>query len=53
MVTFPKAQVWIQKEDYYYFVGEAWQKECRNHGFYKRDVDSLVSRNITAQTDTG
>ena len=46
---FPKAHVWIQKEDYNYFVGEAWQKEGRHHGFYKRDVDSLVSLNIAGK----
>jgi glyoxylase-like metal-dependent hydrolase (beta-lactamase superfamily II) len=46
---FPKAHIWIQKEDYNYFVGEAWQKEGRNHGFYKRDVDSLVSLNIAGK----
>jgi len=46
---FPKAHIWIQKEDYNYFVGEAWQKEGRNHGFYKRDVDSLISQNIAGK----
>jgi glyoxylase-like metal-dependent hydrolase (beta-lactamase superfamily II) len=46
---FPKAHIWIQKEDYNYFVGEAWQKEGRNGGFYKRDVDSLVSLNIAGK----
>ncbi|HEY8733624.1 MAG TPA: N-acyl homoserine lactonase family protein [Puia sp.] len=46
---FPKAHVWIQKEDYNYFVGEAWQKEGRHGGFYKRDVDSLVSLNIAGK----
>jgi glyoxylase-like metal-dependent hydrolase (beta-lactamase superfamily II) len=46
---FPNAHIWIQKEDYNYFVGEAWQKEGRNHGFYKRDVDSLVSQNIAGK----
>jgi glyoxylase-like metal-dependent hydrolase (beta-lactamase superfamily II) len=46
---FPKAHIWIQKEDYNYFVGEAWQKEGRHGGFYKRDVDSLVSLNITGK----
>jgi len=43
---FPKAHVWIQKEDYNYFVGQAWQIEGRHQGFYKRDVDSMVSLNI-------
>ena len=46
---FPKAHVWIQKEDYNYFVGQAWQKEGRHGGFYKRDVDSLVSLNIAGK----
>jgi glyoxylase-like metal-dependent hydrolase (beta-lactamase superfamily II) len=46
---FPKAHVWIQKEDYNYFVGQAWQKEGRHQGFYKRDVDSLVSLNIAGK----
>ena len=46
---FPRAHVWIQKEDYNYFVGQAWQKEGRHQGFYKRDVDSLVSLNIAGK----
>ena len=46
---FPLAHVWIQKEDYNYFVGQAWQKEGRHQGFYKRDVDSLVSLNIAGK----
>jgi glyoxylase-like metal-dependent hydrolase (beta-lactamase superfamily II) len=46
---FPKAHVWIQKEDYNYFVGQAWQKDGRHGGFYKRDVDSLVSLNIAGK----
>ena len=46
---FPQAHVWIQKEDYNYFVGQAWQKEGRHGGFYKRDVDSLVSLNIAGK----
>ena len=46
---FKKAHIWIQKEDYNYFVGEAWQKDGRHGGFYKRDVDSLVSLNIAGK----
>ena len=46
---FPNAHLWIQKEDYNYFVGQAWQKEGRHHGFYKRDVDSMVSLNIAGK----
>jgi glyoxylase-like metal-dependent hydrolase (beta-lactamase superfamily II) len=46
---FPNAHIWIQKEDYNYFVGAAWQKEGRHGGFYKRDVDSLVSLNVAGK----
>src|ERR1022692_4927686 len=46
---FPKAHIWIQKEDYNYFVGEAWQKEGRHGGFYKRDVDTMVSLNLAGK----
>ena len=46
---FPQAHVWIQKEDYNYFVGQAWQKDGRHQGFYKRDVDSMVSLNIAGK----
>jgi len=46
---FTKAHIWIQKEDYNYFVGEAWQKEGRHGGFYKRNVDSLVSLNVAGK----
>jgi glyoxylase-like metal-dependent hydrolase (beta-lactamase superfamily II) len=46
---FPKAHIWIQKEDYNYFVGEAWQKQGRHGGLEKRDVDLLVDRNVAGQ----
>lgn len=46
---FPKAHIWIQKEDYNYFVGEAWQKDGRHNGFYKRDVDTMVSLNLAGK----
>jgi glyoxylase-like metal-dependent hydrolase (beta-lactamase superfamily II) len=46
---FPNAHIWIQKEDYNYFVGEAWQKGGRNGGFYKRDVNLLVDLNIAGK----
>jgi glyoxylase-like metal-dependent hydrolase (beta-lactamase superfamily II) len=46
---FPKAHIWIQKEDYDYFVGEAWQQEGRHGGFYKRDVDTMVSLNLAGK----
>ena len=46
---FPNAQVWIQKEDYCYFVGAAWQKEDNNGGFNKRDVRKLLELNLAGK----
>jgi glyoxylase-like metal-dependent hydrolase (beta-lactamase superfamily II) len=45
---FPNAQVWIQKEDYCYFVGAAWQKDGRG-GFNKRDVRELLELNLAGK----
>ena len=39
---FPHAQIWIQKDDYNYFVSGAWQKPGAMGGFDKRDVRQLV-----------
>jgi len=46
---FPNAQVWVQKEDYNYFVGNAWQKDGRTAGFDKRDVRKLVDLNLAGK----
>jgi glyoxylase-like metal-dependent hydrolase (beta-lactamase superfamily II) len=46
---FPNAHIWIQKEDYNYFVGTAWQKDVNNGGFYKRDVRHLVELNLAGR----
>ena len=43
---FPNAHIWIQKEDYAYFVGQAWGKGERNGGFEKKDVKMLVDLNL-------
>jgi glyoxylase-like metal-dependent hydrolase (beta-lactamase superfamily II) len=43
---FPKARIWIQKEDFNYFVGTAWQKGQNNDGFAKRDVGTMVDLNL-------
>ncbi|HEV8080886.1 MAG TPA: MBL fold metallo-hydrolase [Chitinophagaceae bacterium] len=43
---FPKAMVWMQKEDYNYFVGEAWQKNGTSKGFDKADVTKIVAINL-------
>jgi glyoxylase-like metal-dependent hydrolase (beta-lactamase superfamily II) len=46
---FPKARVWMQKEDYNYFVGAAWQKDGKNGGFNKRDVRKLTELNVAGK----
>ncbi len=45
---FTNAQVWIQKEDYNYFVGEQWQK-TKPDSAEKRDVRKLVELNLAGK----
>lgn len=46
---FPNAHVWIQKEDYNYFVGEAWKSDSTAGGFDKRDVRMMVELNLAGK----
>lgn len=46
---FPNAQVWIQKEDYNYFVGSAWQKNANKGGYYSNNVRQIVDLNLTGK----
>jgi glyoxylase-like metal-dependent hydrolase (beta-lactamase superfamily II) len=46
---FPNAQVWMQQDDFYYFVGAAWQKGGVNGGFNKRDVRMLIDKNTAGK----
>jgi glyoxylase-like metal-dependent hydrolase (beta-lactamase superfamily II) len=46
---FPNAHVWIQKEDFNYFVGDAWQKDGHKGGFNKRDVRMLMELNLAGR----
>lgn len=43
---FPNAQLWIQKEDYNYYVGNAWQKGGNHGGFVKDEVLYLAGKNV-------
>jgi glyoxylase-like metal-dependent hydrolase (beta-lactamase superfamily II) len=43
---FPKAQVWIQKEEYRYYTGEAWQPGRDHGGIDPEDVKQLVRINL-------
>jgi glyoxylase-like metal-dependent hydrolase (beta-lactamase superfamily II) len=42
---FPKATVWIQKEEYRYYAGEAWQPGGKNGGIDPEDTKELVRLN--------
>jgi glyoxylase-like metal-dependent hydrolase (beta-lactamase superfamily II) len=46
---FPNAHVWIQKEDFNYFVSTAWQKGEGNGGFVKRDVRMMIDLNLAGK----
>ena len=43
---FPNAQIWIQKDDYNYYAGGAWQKDGSHGGFVKDEILYLVNKNI-------
>lgn len=43
---FPNAKVWMQKDDFDYFIGEAWQKNGFSKGFEKNDVRNIIEINL-------
>jgi glyoxylase-like metal-dependent hydrolase (beta-lactamase superfamily II) len=46
---FPNARVWIQKDEYDYFAGEAWQTRSTHGGIDPDDVLELVKRNLAGR----
>ena len=46
---FPNATVWIQKEDYAYYTGEAWQKAVKPGGIALRNIEFLLQLNIAGK----
>ncbi len=47
---FPNAMIWMQKEDFNYFVGAAWQKgENPDNGFNPIDVVKIIQRNLNGK----
>jgi glyoxylase-like metal-dependent hydrolase (beta-lactamase superfamily II) len=42
---FPKAVVWIQKEEFRYYTGEAWQPGGKHGGIDREDAQELVRLN--------
>ena len=46
MDLFPKARIWIQKDEYSYYTGEAWQQKNTHGGIDPDDVLALVRLNV-------
>jgi glyoxylase-like metal-dependent hydrolase (beta-lactamase superfamily II) len=43
---FPKAHIWIQRDEYTYYTGEAWHHPRTHGGIDPDDVEALVKANI-------
>jgi glyoxylase-like metal-dependent hydrolase (beta-lactamase superfamily II) len=43
---FPKATVWIQKQEFAYYTGDAWQPGGKHGGIDPEDVKALLQRNL-------
>ena len=46
MDLFPRARIWIQKDEYNYYTGEAWQQKNTHGGIDKDDVLTAVKLNL-------
>jgi len=46
MDLFPKAKIWIQKDEYTYYAGEAWQQPRTHGGIDPDDVVAIVKLNM-------
>jgi glyoxylase-like metal-dependent hydrolase (beta-lactamase superfamily II) len=43
---FPKARIWIQRDEYTYYTGEAWQHPRTHGGIDPDDVQAIVKSNL-------
>ena len=46
---FPKAQIWIQRDEYTYYTREAWQPGGKHGGIDPNDIDVLFRANVNGQ----
>ena len=46
MDLFPRARIWVQKDEYNYYTGEAWQQKSTHGGIDKDDVLAAVKLNL-------
>jgi glyoxylase-like metal-dependent hydrolase (beta-lactamase superfamily II) len=49
MDLFPKARIWVQKDEYNYYTGEAWQQGSTHGGIDPDDVLSVVKLNMAGR----
>jgi glyoxylase-like metal-dependent hydrolase (beta-lactamase superfamily II) len=49
MDLFPNARIWLQKEEYEYYTGEAWQQKNTHGGIDKDDVMAAVKLNLAGR----
>lgn len=46
---FPNATVWIQKQEYQYYLGDAWQQGGRRGGIDVEDLNALLRKNTSGK----
>lgn len=51
MDLFPKAKIWIQKDEYAYYTGAAWQADGKHGGIEPEDVLAIVKLNTQNQVN--
>jgi glyoxylase-like metal-dependent hydrolase (beta-lactamase superfamily II) len=49
MDLFPNARIWLQKDEYTYYTGEAWQSPHTHGGIAKDDVLAAVKLNLAGR----
>ena len=49
MDLFPKARIWLQKDEYTYYTGEAWQQSRTHGGIDPDDVLAAVKLNLAGR----
>ncbi|HTW49746.1 MAG TPA: N-acyl homoserine lactonase family protein [Acidobacteriaceae bacterium] len=49
MDLFPKARIWIQRDEYTYYTGDAWHHPDTHGGIDPDDVEAMVKANIAGR----
>jgi glyoxylase-like metal-dependent hydrolase (beta-lactamase superfamily II) len=43
ITLFPKATVWMQKDDFEYYIGRKWQEDGHSEGFTKNNIPDILN----------